>query len=111
MSAEPERSSSSVMPSSNETTGADKRDTELARVEGLALRRARRKATWVGRVRRTQDAQAADAAERDWWIATSPCERIQMVDEVSADAFAMSGINLREQRLQRSVTRILRRGR
>ena len=86
-------------------------DTEFIGAEGPALRRARRKATWVAQVLQARDARVVDAAERDWWIATSPCERIQMVDEISADAFAMSGINLREQRLQRSVTRILRRGR
>ena len=96
---------------SDEIAGAERRDVEFNRVEGSALRRARRKATWVGQVLWARNAQAVDAAERDWWIATSPCERIHMVDEVSADAFAMSGINLREQRLQRSVTRILRRGR
>jgi hypothetical protein len=66
---------------------------------------------WTGRVMRADDRIAVEAAEREWWAPTSAGERIHMVDEISANAYAMSGIDLREQRLQRSSARILRRRR
>jgi hypothetical protein len=56
-----------------------------------------------------RDRDALEAAERDWWSTTSAAERVMMVDAISADAFAVIGIDARERRLQRSVTRIQRR--
>jgi hypothetical protein len=78
-------------------------------VDDFALRRFRRQETWSGRTLRAHDRDAVEAAEREWWRSTSPSERVTMVDDISADAFSVIGIDAREQRLQRSVTRILRR--
>jgi hypothetical protein len=78
-------------------------------VDDVLLRRIRRQETWTARILRTGDRDAIEAAERDWWAATSASERVIMVDAVSADAFALSEGEAHELRLQRSVTRIRRR--
>lgn len=78
-------------------------------VDDASLRRIRRQETWTARILRSGDRDSVEAAEREWWASTSPSERVNMVDAVSADAFGLLGIDAHELRLQRSVTRIRRR--
>jgi hypothetical protein len=59
---------------------------------------------------RRSDRDAIEAAERVWWAQTSPSERVAFVDVLSDHVFSLAGID-RGSRLQRSVTRVLRRRR
>jgi hypothetical protein len=77
-------------------------------VDDAMRRRVERQQTWTARRLSSRDTAAVEAAERDWWRATTPAERVLMVDAISADAFAIIGIDASERRLQRSVTRIHR---
>ena len=78
-------------------------------MDDATKRRERRKATWTGNVLDARDRAAVEAAERAWWAGTTPEQRIAMIEEISADAYGLRGMDLASLRLQRSVTRIRRR--
>jgi hypothetical protein len=83
----------------------------LPLVDDALLRRIRRKETWTARILHMWDCASVEAAEREWWAGTSPSERMSMVETLSADAFGGLEDEARELRLQRSITRVIRRRR
>lgn len=76
--------------------------------EEIEARRAARANMWTRVIRPGESANLSIEDDR-YWLRLSPSERVTLVWQLTVDAWEFAGERIGEQRLRRSVTRILRR--
>ncbi len=74
--------------------------------EEIEARRAARAGMWTRVIRRGDSADSSIEDDR-YWLRLTASERVALVWQLTIDAWEFAGVQIREERLRRSVTRVV----